>query len=142
MLAAALRGRSALRYASNSGAGKTHIRTVEPPAFENLCRCPLTRSIPASAMPMSDNAFYRFLGGHPIKVLIRLALLSLIVGALMLWLDIRPLQIIEAAQRFAKRISEMGFDAVREAGQYIVAGAIVVVPIWFILRLLGSRSHT
>ena len=91
---------------------------------------------------MSDNAFYRFLGGHPIKVLIRLALLSLIVGALMLWLDIKPFQIIEAAQRFAKRISEMGFDAVREAGQYIYAGAIVVVPIWFILRLLGSRSHT
>ena len=91
---------------------------------------------------MSDNAFYRFLGGHPIKVLIRLALLSLIVGALMLWLDIKPLQIIEAAQRFAKRISEMGFDAVREAGQYIVAGAVVVVPIWFILRLLGSRSRT
>lgn len=90
---------------------------------------------------MSDNAFYRFLGGHPIKVLIRLVLMSLIVGALMLWLDIKPLQIVEAAQRFAKRISEMGFEAVREAGQYILAGAIVVVPIWFVLRLLGSRGH-
>lgn len=90
---------------------------------------------------MSDNAFYRFLGGHPIKVLIRLVLMSLVVGALMLWLDIKPLQIVEAAQRFAKRISEMGFEAVREAGQYILAGAIVVVPIWIVLRLLGSRGH-
>ena len=90
---------------------------------------------------MSDNAFYRFLGGHPIKVLIRLVLMSLIVGALMLWLDIKPLQIVETAQRFAKRISEMGFEAVREAGQYILAGAIVVVPIWFVLRLLGSRGR-
>lgn len=91
---------------------------------------------------MSDNAFYRFLGGHPIKVLIRLALLSLIVGALMLWLDIKPLQIVEAAQRFVKNLSERGFDAVKEAGQYIYAGAIIVVPIWFILRLLGSRNHS
>jgi hypothetical protein len=89
---------------------------------------------------MSDNAFYRFLGGHPIKVLLRLVLMSLLVGALMLWLDIRPVQVIEAAQRFGQRIYAMGFDALREAGQYIYAGAIVVVPIWFVLRLLGSRS--
>jgi Family of unknown function (DUF6460) len=91
---------------------------------------------------MNDNAFYRFLGGHPIKVLIRLALMSLVVGALLLWLDIKPLQIVEAAQRFAMRIYGMGFDALREAGQYIYAGAIIVVPIWFLLRLLGSRHHT
>ena len=91
---------------------------------------------------MSDNAFYRFLGGHPIKVVIRLALLSLIVGALLLWLDIKPVQIVEAAQRFVKNLSERGFDAVREAGAYMYAGAIVVIPIWFILRLLGSRGHS
>ena len=91
---------------------------------------------------MSDNAFYRFLGGHPVKVFLRLVLMSLIVGALMLWLDIKPLQVVEAAQRFVKRISEMGFDAVKEAGQYIYAGAIIVVPLWFILRVLGSRNHT
>lgn len=89
---------------------------------------------------MSDNAFYRFLGGHPIKVLLRLVLMSLVVGALLLWLDIRPVQIIEAAQRIGQRIYGMGFEAVREAGQYIMAGAIVVLPIWFLLRLLGSRS--
>jgi Family of unknown function (DUF6460) len=89
---------------------------------------------------MSDNAFYRFLGGHPIKVLIRLALMSLVVGALMYWLDIHPVQVIEAAQRFAQRIYAMGFDAIREAGQYIYAGAIIVVPVWFLLRLLGSRA--
>ena len=68
---------------------------------------------------MSDNAFYRFLGGHPIKVLLRLVLMSLVVGALLLWLDIRPVQIIEAAQRIGQRIYGMGFEAVREAGQYI-----------------------
>ena len=94
----------------------------------------------ASLPPMSDNAFYRFLGGHPIKVLLRLLLISLVVGALLLWLDIQPARIIAEAQRFAQNLYNRGFDAVREAGAYIYAGAIVVVPIWFVLRLLGSRS--
>lgn len=89
---------------------------------------------------MSDNAFYRFLGGHPIKVILRLLLISLVVGALLLWLDIKPVQVIEWAQRIGQRIYGMGFDAVKEAGQYIMAGAIVVVPVWFVLRLLGSRT--
>ena len=89
---------------------------------------------------MYDNAFYRFLGGHPIKVLLRLALLSLVVGALMLWLDIQPARIIAEVQKFALNLYNRGFDAVREAGTYVYAGAIVVVPVWFVLRLLGSRS--
>lgn len=99
-------------------------------------------SRPAAASPsyMSDNAFYRFLGGHPIKVILRLLLISLVVGALLLWLDIKPVQVIEWAQRIGQRIYGMGFDAVKEAGQYIMAGAIVVVPVWFVLRLLGSRT--
>ena len=90
---------------------------------------------------MSDNSFYRFLGGHPIKVLLRLLLISLVVGALLLWLDIQPARIIAEAQKFALNLYNRGFDAVREAGQYVYAGAIVVVPIWFVMRMLSSRTQ-
>ena len=93
-----------------------------------------------SPSPMADNALSRFLGGPPVNVLVRLVFLSLIVGALLIWLDIRPWHIIEAFQRFVTRIYAMGFDAIREAGQYIVAGALIVVPVWFVTRLLNGRG--
>ena len=103
---------------------------------------PHAHNIPPAASPaaMADNSLTRFLGGPPVTVLIRLVLLSLVVGALLIWLDIRPWHIIEAAQRSLARIYAMGFDAIREAGQYIVAGALVVVPVWFVMRLLNGRG--
>jgi hypothetical protein len=33
-----------------------------------------------------------------------------------------------------------GFDAVREVLAYILAGAVIVLPIWFVLRLLNFRK--
>ena len=71
---------------------------------------------------------------------LRLLVLSLLVGALLMWLDIRPYDIIEALVRFAHRIWALGFDAIRQLGDYILAGAIIVVPVWFVSRLLSSQA--
>ena len=40
------------------------------------------------------------------------------------------------------RIYALGFGAVRELFNYLLAGAVIVVPAWFILRVLsvGSRK--
>ena len=89
---------------------------------------------------MAGSTLERFLGGSPVAVLLRLIVLSLVVGALMMWLDIRPQDIVLGFERFLRRIWALGFDAVRELGDYVVAGAIIVVPIWFVLRLLNMRS--
>jgi Domain of unknown function (DUF6460) len=82
----------------------------------------------------------RFLGGSPIGVALRLFVVSLIVGALLMWLDIRPADVIEGVYHFFQRIWAMGFDAIRELGNYLVAGAVIVVPIWFVLRLINMRG--
>jgi hypothetical protein len=90
--------------------------------------------------PQPRTPLARFLGGSPVRVFLRLLVLSLLVGALLMWLDIRPYDIIDGVVRFAHRIWALGFDAVRQLGDYILAGAIIVVPVWFISRLLSSRS--
>jgi Family of unknown function (DUF6460) len=90
--------------------------------------------------PQPRTPLTRFLGGSPVRVFLRLLVLSLLVGALLMWLDIRPYDIIDGVVRFAHRIWALGFDAIRQLGDYILAGAIIVVPVWFISRLLSSRS--
>jgi hypothetical protein len=86
---------------------------------------------------MTDGALTRFFGGAPAAVLVRLAVLSLVVGALMVWLDVDPMAVIDAIDAVGRRIWAMGFDSVRELGRYVAAGALVVVPIWFLARLFS-----
>jgi hypothetical protein len=81
-----------------------------------------------------------FLGGAPLAVLMKLIFVSLIVGALMMWLGLRPVDLVNGFLRFIDRIWSLGFDAIREAGEYVVAGAVIVVPIWFVLRVLNMRN--
>ena len=34
----------------------------------------------------------------------------------------------------------MGFEAFGQVGRYILAGAVIVVPIWLVMRLLTMRG--
>ena len=79
----------------------------------------------------------RVLGGPPLSVLARLLMLSLIVGALLMWLEIHPAEIIENVERLLRRLWNLGFGAVRVVLEYVIAGAVIVVPIWLVLRLLN-----
>lgn len=78
----------------------------------------------------------RFFGGPPGWVLARLVLLSLILGLIFSVLDIDPLDIVDWARRFAQHVYAMGFEAVEELVRYVLLGAVIVFPVWIILRLL------
>jgi hypothetical protein len=109
-------------------------QTIEPPpANPNWT----ARSVDGAS---ADNALRRFLGGSPGSVFIRLFFISMIVGALLMWLEIRPLDIFRAIDRLVQRLWDLGFDAIREIIEYVLAGAVIVVPIWFVARLLGQRQ--
>ncbi|WP_457798807.1 DUF6460 domain-containing protein [Methylocystis sp. S23] len=85
----------------------------------------------------SKNAFEDFLGGSPLNVAVRLFFISLVVGALLMWLDIEPRDIIRGVQAFFDRIYMLGFDAIGKLVSYVLAGAAIVVPAWLVLRLLN-----
>jgi Family of unknown function (DUF6460) len=102
-----------------------------------------TRDPRGSAPPQlahNDSALARFLGGSPGSVFLRLFFVSLIVGALFMWLDIRPIDIFRGITQLFDRIWALGFDAIREVADYVLVGAAIVVPIWLILRLLNMRN--
>ena len=91
-------------------------------------------------MRSSNNALENFLGGSPISVATRLFFVSLVVGALLMWLELRPMDILHGVQAFFERIYQLGFGAVRELASYVLAGAVFVVPAWFVLRLMNINA--
>lgn len=90
---------------------------------------------------MSDNALTRFMGGSPLSVLLRLLLVSLLVGAFMVWQGIHPEDVVSGVWHALQRLWNAGFASLNEIGQYIVAGAVIVVPVWLIMRLMSSRRN-
>ncbi len=85
--------------------------------------------------PMANDHVTRFFGGPPLSVLFRLLLLSILVGVILEALGFDPLNIIDSVQRLVRRVWELGFDAVHFLWRYLLLGAVVVVPIWLVLRL-------
>lgn len=77
-------------------------------------------------------------GGNPIGVIVRLVVLSIIVGIIMSALDIRPENLVWHVQRLIRGIYDLGFGALGTAFSYFLLGAVVVIPIWAIARLLGA----
>jgi Domain of unknown function (DUF6460) len=78
----------------------------------------------------------RFFGGNPALVLLRLVILSLIVGIVLAALGFSPYDIIQNLRELAQRIYDMGFAAVEKAFRYFLLGAVIVFPIWLVMRVL------
>lgn len=87
---------------------------------------------------MSNGRVSRFLGGSPGRVFVQLLLLSLVVGVVLAAIGMSPLDIVDWAVRTVQRIVDMGFGAVERVGQYLLLGAVVVIPIWLVLRILAA----
>jgi len=83
-----------------------------------------------------NNYVNRFFGGPPLSVILRLILLSILIGVILQVLGLDPWNIIDSLRRLVLRVWDMGFDAVRWVWRYLLLGAVVVVPIWLIVRLM------
>ena len=80
-------------------------------------------------------------GGNPLSVVIRLIVLSIVVGVVLSALGITPQNLFYHLNILARRLYDMGFGAIEWVLGYLVLGAMVVVPVWFLSRLFGSVSR-
>jgi Domain of unknown function (DUF6460) len=87
---------------------------------------------------MTNETVHRFFGGPPLSVAVRLILLSILVGVVLHAVGLDPWNIIASVQRLILRFWDMGFDAVRWVWRYFLLGAVLVVPIWLIVRLVRA----
>tara|TARA_R110002124_G_scaffold16882_7_gene71500 strand:- start:63523 stop:63819 length:297 start_codon:yes stop_codon:yes gene_type:complete len=77
----------------------------------------------------------RFLGGSPLGVVARLLLLSLLVGFAMSVFGIEPQDVIDGTVNLVHDAMRDGFGVFRNLGAYVLTGAVLVVPIWLLIRL-------
>jgi hypothetical protein len=89
---------------------------------------------------MANDLVHRFFGGPPLSVLVRLVLLSILVGVVLSAIGLDPWNIMHSVERLVREIWNMGFDAIRWVWRYFLLGAVLVVPIWLLVRLARGSA--
>jgi hypothetical protein len=89
---------------------------------------------------MANDLVNRFFGGPPWSVLVRLVLLSILVGVVLSAIGLDPMNIMRSVEKLIREIWNMGFDAVRWIWRYFLLGAVLVVPIWLLVRLARGTA--
>jgi hypothetical protein len=87
---------------------------------------------------MANGSMDRFFGGSPGWVIIRLILLSIVIGVLLSALGLDTWNIVESVERLIRWIYNLGWDAVEWIWRYFVLGAVLVIPIWLIVRFFRA----
>jgi hypothetical protein len=87
---------------------------------------------------MSNGTTTRVFGGSPLGVLVRLILASILVGVILSALGLDPFDIVRSVEQLIRSIWNMGFDAFRWLWRYFLLGAVIVIPIWIIMRLVNG----
>ena len=80
-----------------------------------------------------------FLGGSLPAVAVRLLVVSFVVGLLLAMFGFDPESIYQRLAEVIRHVIEFGLTDLRHFGRILLTGAMVVVPIWFILRLMDMR---
>jgi polyferredoxin len=80
-----------------------------------------------------------FLGDSPARVIVKLIIVSLIVGVAMSAFGLSPWDIFASIREFVMRLWNMGFSAIGKFADYLLLGACVVVPAFIIIRIMSFR---
>jgi hypothetical protein len=87
---------------------------------------------------MSNDTVTRIFGGSPLAVLGRLVLVSILVGVVLTALGLDPFDIVHSIERLIRTVWNMGWDAVKWLWRYFLLGAVIVIPIWIVARLVNA----
>ena len=79
----------------------------------------------------------RLLGDTPGRTLVKLIVVSLVVGFVMAVFGLDPWDIIYSIRNFVLDLWYQGFEALGRVGDYLVLGATIVIPIFILLRLIS-----
>jgi hypothetical protein len=87
---------------------------------------------------MANDVVNRFFGGPPLSVALKIILLSVVVGVILSALGLDPRDIWQSLVDLVRHVWNMGWDAVLWLWRYFLLGAVIVVPIWLVVRLLKA----
>jgi Family of unknown function (DUF6460) len=79
----------------------------------------------------------RYFGGSPGAVILKLAIASIMIGVVLSVFGFNPNNLYDAIIRLGDWIRSLGLDALNTVLRYLVLGAIIVVPLWFLSRIFS-----
>jgi hypothetical protein len=89
-------------------------------------------------LPRHNDGMSRFIGGSPLAVAFRLILLSILVGVVLAAIGFDPWNILTSIRLLFQRLWDLGFDTVNWLWRYFLLGAVIVIPVWLISRMLNA----
>ena len=87
---------------------------------------------------MDANSFF---GGHPLGVALRLALISVAVGVVLKALGIDLHNFFFRLNEAFRTLYDLGFGAIDWMLEFLLLGALIVVPIWFLGRVISMSRR-
>ena len=85
------------------------------------------------------SALDRFLGDSPLRVLIKLIVISFLVGVVMNAFGWSPFDVLYGIRDFFVDLWNTGFRAIERFIGYFLLGAAIVIPAFILLRLFSYK---
>jgi hypothetical protein len=82
----------------------------------------------------------RLLGDTPGRTIIKLVVISVVVGFVMSMMGFSPWDLVRMVRNGIQDLWHSGFAALGRVGDYLIVGAMIVVPVFIILRILNWRK--
>jgi len=82
----------------------------------------------------------RLLGDTPGRTAVKLLILSVVVGFVMSMMGLSPWDLVRFIDDGIREIWRSGFQALGRIGDYLLVGAMIVIPVFIILRILNWRK--
>ena len=73
-----------------------------------------------------------------VSTVVKLLIASLVVGMLLAWLNVSPQELVRSLVGEAKVMFDRAAGLFGWAFSYILLGAVIVVPIWFVFYLIEA----
>ncbi len=73
-----------------------------------------------------------------VSTVVKLLLASLVVGLCLAWFNVSPQDLLRSMAGEARELLDRGVGLFGWAFSYILLGAVIVVPIWFVFYLIKA----
>ena len=81
----------------------------------------------------------RFLGDHPLRVVAKLIVFSLLVGMALTWAEVTPGTLLDRAYWIGLELWNAAMRGLGRFGGTIAMGAMIVVPVFLLGRMVRAR---